>query len=83
MAHLGQQPGWEALRSLAKERMEKHFDLLAREFAMRGKQPDFAELQWHRGFFSGMKFLLDNPTLEARKLEKALAEEREDVNALA
>lgn len=57
-----------------------HFRLLAREFATKGVEPNFADLQFHRGFFAGMKFLLDNPGVEYAKLQRELAKERKDVS---
>lgn len=58
--------------------MDIHFRLLAREFMNRGHAPDYAELQWQRGFFAGIKFLLDTPDLEAKRLARALAREQKD-----
>jgi hypothetical protein len=52
--------------------MERHFRVLARAFAQRNNQPDYDRLQWERGFFAGMKFLLDNPLIEEAKLIAAL-----------
>lgn len=74
LAHLGQQPGWQALRRAAEERMEREFRLMAHAL-MRPEGVSEEKRHHARGFFAGMKFLLDNPTLEAKKLEKALREE--------
>lgn len=77
LAQLGNHPGWPTLREHAKQLMDAHFRGLAREFATRNNQPDYAQLQWERGVFAGIKFLLDNPTIEARKLERLLAQQDE------
>lgn len=60
--------------------MEMHFRQLAREFATKGVEPNFGELQYHRGFFAGMKFLLDNPGVEYSRLQRELAKERKEVS---
>lgn len=77
LAELGSHPGWPILHDRAKRQMDLFFMQLAREFASANKRPDYETLQWKRGFFAGMKFLLDNPTVEAKRLAKALAQEDE------
>lgn len=59
--------------------MDKRGGVIARQFLTRNLRPDYAELQWERGFFSGMKFLLDRPDLEAKALERALANNTKEV----
>lgn len=76
LASLAQHPAWAVLEQRGRDRMEKHGQLLATEFLSMNKQPDYGQLQWVRGVFAGIKFLIDQPTLDARKLEKLLAEER-------
>lgn len=66
LAALSLQPGWPVLRGVVKQEMERRFQIMAREL-MRGAMPD---VEWTRGFFAGMKFLLDNPEIESRKLDK-------------
>lgn len=78
LAQLGRRPEWVALRRLAEHRMQHSFERIARAFATKDVRPDYAELQWERGFFAGMKFLLDNPTVEAAKLSRLLAKEATD-----
>lgn len=78
LAALGNRPEWEVLRNLAKQRMESHFDRVAKAFMREGVEPDYARLQWQRGFFAGMKFLLDNPTVEAAKLDRLIAAESKE-----
>jgi hypothetical protein len=59
--------------------MEKEFAGLARDL-MRD-DVDVARLNeariYRRGFFAGIKFLLDCPTLEAKKLDRALNKEND------
>jgi hypothetical protein len=74
LARLGNDPAWEALRERAKERMDTEFVRLAKAL-MQGEVPDEGNVQYRRGFFSGIKFILDSPTLEAKKLDRALAKE--------
>lgn len=74
LAALGARPEWNALRKLARDRMERHFAKLARLFASEGEELDYARLQYQRGVFAGMKFLLDGPTIEAAKLKRLLEE---------
>lgn len=59
--------------------MDRRAERLAHQFLTRNAQPDYAELQYLRGFFAGMKFLLDQPDLEAAALQRALANDRRDV----
>ena len=56
--------------------MEAEFVRLSKEL-MRGATPSESGVEYRRGFFAGIKFLLDCPTLEARKLDRALRKESE------
>lgn len=78
IASIAESPAWESLRKVARNRMERHFRRLAHTFAMKGVEPNYAELQWQRGVIAGMKFILDNPLIEAAKLERLLAEQQEE-----
>lgn len=78
LASLAQHPAWKELAKVLDDRMDKEFGKLAYEFALRDKQPDYGQLQYVRGFMAGMKFLWKEPTLEATKLAKALAKERDE-----
>jgi hypothetical protein len=69
-------PEWDALRDRAKARMEAEFGRLASDL-MAGREVTPTDLEYRRVFFAGMKFLLDNPTLEKRKLDRALARANE------
>ena len=69
MAELSQHPAWPVLRGECKAKMEREFTRLAREL-MKGTVPD--DLDYRRGFFAGMKFLLDRPIWESNDLENAL-----------
>ena len=80
LAELANHPAWKELYKVSEERMEMHFRVLVREFATKGVEPNYAELQYQRGFFAGMKFLLDNPGVEYRKLQRELEKERKDVS---
>jgi hypothetical protein len=60
--------------------MDQHFRTLMKEFMAEGVEPDYARLQWMRGCFAGMKFVLDYPTIEATKLERLLAGEQDDLD---
>lgn len=81
LAKLGGSPEWEMLRQRAERAMTARSELLAHLFLRRNQQPDYAQLQWERGVFAGIKFVLDHPTLEAKKLERLLAAQtREDVD---
>lgn len=70
-------PNWQELRNVAKDKMNKHFNLLAKEL-MAGR--DIPDLQYRRGFFAGMKFLLDQPDLAQKKLAAALEESTNERN---
>ena len=72
LAHLADHPGWTELCELAQERMRKEFLHLATE-QMTGLDVPYHTIQYRRGFFAGMKFLLDVPQLEANKLRIELA----------
>lgn len=78
LAALGSRPEWAALTEYAKELMDQHFAKVTRHFMNEGEAPDYDRLQWQRGVFAGIKFMLDNPTLEAKKLERLLARQRPD-----
>jgi hypothetical protein len=61
LATLIERPEWQALRHVAKHRMDRHFRGLARMFATEGAELDYDRLQYQRGVFAGMKFVLDEP----------------------
>lgn len=69
MAELGQHPGWAILGGVVKEKMDKEFRRLASEL-MQGDYPDPDDVQYRRGFFAGMKFLLDRPSRVAKQLKE-------------
>ena len=77
LADLSKHPGWEVLRRVAQTRMDTIGQRLAHDFLTKNNQPDYAELQWVRGVIAGFKFLLDNPDMEARKLEKLVEQQKE------
>lgn len=71
LSELRESRAWEELRAVAKERMEKTFERIARDL-MSGKELDPVQIARQRGFFAGMKFLLDSPELSQKKLDAAL-----------
>lgn len=72
LAALSLQPGWPILRGVAKRAMEERFAKLARNLMQPGKtEADIKpSLEYQRGFFAGMKHLLDNPEMESEKLDR-------------
>lgn len=56
--------------------MDSSFRRLAKQMMSSKDTVPATEVQFHRGFFAGMKFLLDQPTLEGRKLERALKDQQ-------
>lgn len=81
IAHLAQHPAWPEFRVLAKEKRDKAFARLANDL-MRGVPINDVDVAFTRGFFRGMDFLLKSPELEDQKLERALADERKEVNTV-
>jgi hypothetical protein len=77
VAHLGQHPAWPVLRIIAQTRMEAEFRRTASEM-LSGKEIPGETIAYRRGFFAGMKFLLDNPTIAAARLDEAIRQEQED-----
>lgn len=77
LAALIDRPEWTALRLVAEQRMHRQFRQLARMFATEGKELDYDRLQFQRGVFAGMKFVLDEPhkLLRPGRLERLLNEE--------
>jgi hypothetical protein len=81
IAHLAQHPAWGEFQVLAKEKKAKAFNRITNDL-MRGAPIKDTEVAFTRGFFSGMEFLLKTPGLEDAKLERALADERKEVNTV-
>lgn len=77
LAALITRPEWLAFRKVAELRMDRHFRKLARLFATEGAELDYDRLQYQRGIFAGMKFLLDEPHKIANpdRLRRLLNEE--------
>lgn len=76
LAALAQHPGFAVLCKRVEQVMDRHFHTLAVEFATRGKQPDYAELQWQRGFLACLQKLPTIVNMEAKALAKLLAQEQ-------
>jgi hypothetical protein len=70
-------PAWPALRKVTKARKQQHFDDVAKAL-MQGKEVPQDVLEWKRGFFKGMEYVLEHPAHRANELERALRN-REDV----
>jgi hypothetical protein len=85
LAKLGGSAEWQALRERAERAMRHRGEILAQQFLRRNHRPDYEQLQWERGVFAGIKFLLDHPTMEAQRLERLLERDqtREDVTESA
>jgi hypothetical protein len=76
LAQLLEHPAWPILRKVSEERKRRHFqDIAAALIAGVDVSKDLIE--WKRGYFSGMKFLLDRPQAKAKELEKELRKREE------
>jgi hypothetical protein len=76
LASLTSHPAWDALRAKVERKMNREFSRMSSNL-MRGDIPSVAQVHYMRGVFAGMKFLLDCPAVESRKLDRLL--EREEV----
>lgn len=70
LADLSRQPGWELLVKVANEAKDAEYAKLTREL-LAGRRPTQAEVSYVRGYFRGLMFLINNPTLEANAIERA------------
>ena len=70
-------PQWDSLRELAKEKMEDTFASLTNRMMSKQGVPEH-ERQYWRGYFAGIKFLLDQPDLHEKRLKKFEAEHQTD-----
>ena len=77
IAELQAHPAWALLRKTARERMDKTFLILAKQL-MAGTPVPEQDIAYNRGFFAGMKHLLDKPKLAEADIARELAK-REDV----
>jgi hypothetical protein len=71
LAELSQHPAWPVLRGVCRDKMEREFTRLAKELMRPHSQPP-TDLDYRRGFFAGMKFLLDKPVWESQDIDRAL-----------
>lgn len=78
VARLQGMPEWDALWRAMDEVEDRHWTRLAREFATKDNRPDYATLQWQRGFFAFSRVMRRNPVEAIQQLERLLAEQRED-----
>lgn len=76
LARLAHDPAWKLLGEHIEAKMADYFHRLSVEFATKNKQPDYAELQWYRGFYACMKAWHKAPVTEAKELARLLAQER-------
>ena len=76
LAHLGQHPAWGQLRLLAREREDDEMRRLAGAL-LRGETVTGEEIAFTRGFLRGMRWLLANPALEAKRLRAELGVDEE------
>lgn len=74
IAKLADQPGWAALKTSVADKREKVFHQLAIKLMAGADIPD-AEVAEARGFFKGMEFLLREPAMSVKAIEKELAKE--------
>lgn len=68
---LKETPGWQELRQVAKVREEKYGRLLTAAM-MRGEPVDQREIDFRRGFFAGMDYLLNSVDHAEKAFEDAL-----------
>ena len=64
-------PGLIALRETVKERKEWQFNAFAQRL-LAGDYPDEEDVEYARGFFAGMNYLLDKPKLHVTEIQKEL-----------
>ena len=76
VAELSAHPAWPVLRKIEKQRMDLKFEGHAKAL-MAGMEFDQRQVDYDRGYFAGMKHLLDTPERERAALQ------REEVNASA
>lgn len=63
MQDLARHPGWVLLTSLVRDEQNRRAQALATRLMRRDEEPPSLEtLQYERGFFAGMKFLLRKPS---------------------
>jgi hypothetical protein len=79
LIHLKEDAGWKALHERVADRMEKEFRRTAAQM-MAGTEIPQWEIEYRRGFFAGMKFLLDQPDLDAQKMAEAIRRERKETS---
>lgn len=76
IADLAGHPGWELLRQRAVESRDRYMGNLAKTLYDDPSSLDPAAVEYRRGFFRGIFWLLNNPVFEARELERVISEQR-------
>lgn len=70
---------WEAWRTWGREQLANYMSRITRELVRANAQPDWAELQFKRGYIAGFEDALDGPETVRRKLERERIIEKEEV----
>ena len=61
---------------MSEARKQAHFDDITKAL-LRGEEVPRDLIEWKRGYFAGMEFLLRRPQAKANELAKALAKREE------
>lgn len=72
LQHLVQLPAWQLLRLTVVRKMKNEFMVLANDL-MEGRPVQSSDVAYKRGFYAGMKFVLDQPDLEIKAMEKVMS----------
>jgi len=76
LAQLLDHPAWPVLNKVMKERRQQHFNDITNAL-IGGKTVPKDLIEWKRGFFEGMAFLLRQPQAKANQLARELAKREE------
>jgi hypothetical protein len=60
-------PAWSQLHELVNDQERKRFSAMTRKL-MRGETVTPTEQEFERGFIAGMKYVVNNPSQEAKKM---------------
>jgi hypothetical protein len=71
LSNLKKQPEWKTLREIMEGKRERYFAQLARELVHGRGEIDQRKLDFQRGFWAGVFYLLANPEAAEREFEKA------------
>lgn len=70
MAKIAQTEGWDELKEEFKRKKERQLKALISKFV--NGNFDQREADWHRGFWAGCEWLLANPDMAEKSVERAL-----------